>query len=162
LSAPAAITTRIWTSADRLDDILHLVHSAFAGFVPPSSALDETTRDLAQRMSDGAVIVAQSGDEPVGSVFCAAQGDALYLMRLATAPAWRKRGVGRALLAAAEAQARRTGARRLSLRVRVTLSENLTYFERAGFGVTGRGQNPGRTPYITMERGLDAAVVPEG
>jgi ribosomal protein S18 acetylase RimI-like enzyme len=162
LSALANITTRIWTAADRLDDIMRMVHSAFAGFQPPSGVLDETVSDLARRMRDGTVIVAQAGDEFVGSVFCAAQGDALYVARLATAPAWRRHGVGRALLEATEVQARRIGAKRLTLRVRVTLPENLGYFERAGFSVTGRGQDPGRTPYIAMERWLDAAVVPEG
>ena len=162
MSATVSISTHRCTSTDRLDDILRMVHAAFAGFQPPSGVLNETVDDLARRLREGTVIVAQAGDEFVGSVFCATQGDALYLTRLATTPAWRKRGVARALMAAAEAQARETGAKRLTLRVRVTLPKNLAYFERAGFNVTGRGQEAGRTPYITMERRLDIAVVPEG
>jgi GNAT superfamily N-acetyltransferase len=160
LNAPPAIITRRWTQAERLEDILAVVHAAFGGFEPPSGVLDETVADVARRQRDGIVFVAQAGDEFVGSVFCTVQGDALYLARLATAPAWRKRGVATALLAACEAQARRIGAQRLTLRVRVTLPENRAYFERAGFAVTGRGQDPGRTPYLSMERRLDGTVVP--
>jgi predicted N-acetyltransferase YhbS len=160
LSAPAAIVTRRWTQAARLDDILAMVHAAFGAFEPPSGVLDETVVDLARRLRENIVFVAQAGDEFVGSVFCTVQGDALYLARLATAPAWRRRGVAAALLSACEAEARRIGARRLTLRVRLTLPENRAYFERAGFSVTGRGQDPGRTPYLTMERRLDVAVGP--
>lgn len=162
MPAPAAFNIRQWTAADRLGDILAMIHSAFAGLDPPSGVMDETVDDLSRRMREGDVIVAMTDGEFIGSVFCAVKDDALYLTRLATAPAWRKRGVAAALLAAAQAQALHVGAKRLSLRVRVTLPDNLAYFQRAGFSVTGRGQDPGRTPYISMERRLDAAVVPKG
>jgi GNAT superfamily N-acetyltransferase len=159
VGAPAFKISR-WTSADRLDDILAMVHSAFAEFQPPSGVLDETVADLAARQRNGIVLVAQVGDEFVGSLFCERKGDALYLTRMVSAPAWRKAGIGRALLQAAEGDARRLGVSRLTLRVRVTLPGNLAYFKRAGFVETGAGQDPGRTPYITMERVLEPAGAP--
>ena len=58
---------------------------------------------------------------------------------------------------AADDEARRLGLMRLALRVRITLPGNLAYFKRAGFVETGTGQDPGRTPYITMERALKLA-----
>jgi len=76
--------------------------------------------------------------------------DVLYLTRFATRPAWCKHGVGRALLAAAEVQARAIGAKRL------TLPENRRYFEGFGVIATGEGQDAGRPPYIAMERRLTA------
>ncbi len=158
MSAPAAFTISRWTSTDRLDDILAMVHAAFAGFGPPSGVINETVADIAARQRNGIVLVAQSGSAFVGSVFCAPKGDGLDLTRLAAAPAWRKSGVARALLAAAEDEGRRIGAKRLTLRVRITLPGNLAYFKRAGFVVTGEGQDPGRTPYITMARALDPAA----
>ncbi|MEP7029923.1 MAG: GNAT family N-acetyltransferase [Pseudolabrys sp.] len=154
MSAHAAYTISQWTSAERHDDIMAMVHAAFGEFQPPSSVLNETAADLAARQRDSVVLVAQTGGEFIGSVFCAPKGDALYLTRLAAAPRWRKAGVGGALLQAAEAQARELGAKRLTIRVRVTLPGNLAYFKRAGFIETGTGQDPGRTPYITMERVL--------
>jgi predicted N-acetyltransferase YhbS len=157
LSAPPALTVVRWTAPDRLDDILDMVRSAFAGLEPPSGVLNETVADLAARQRAGIVLVAQTGTAFVGSLFCEHKGDALYLTRMASAPAWRKSGIGRALLEAAKDEARRLGLKRLTLRVRVTLPGNLAYFKRAGFVVTGEGQEAGRTPYITMERALEPA-----
>lgn len=90
----------------------------------------------------------------IGSLYAARKDDALYLTRLAVAPAWQRRGVGRALMQAAGAEARRAGATRLLLRVRVNLSGNLAYFQAMGFVRIGTGQDPGRPPYDVLERPL--------
>ena len=150
----ADITTSRLADAARFGEVLALVHEAFRGLEPPSGVLSETIADIEQRFKAGPLLIAQVGDELVGSVFCAVKDDALYLTRLATLPAWRRRGIGRALMAAAEAQARASGAKRLTLRVRITLPENRRYFESFGFIVTGDGQEGGRTPFFTMERRL--------
>jgi predicted N-acetyltransferase YhbS len=157
MTTPPAFTVICWTSPDRLDEILAMLNSAFAGFEPPSGVLNETVTDLAARQRNGLVLVAQAGSEFIGSMFCETKDDALYLTRMASGPGWRKLGIGRALLQAADGEARRLGLKRLSLRVRVTLPGNLAYFKRAGFVVTGTGQDPGRTPYISMQRLLDRA-----
>ena len=130
------------------------VHAAFAGLEPPSGVLRETAADLMARQRDGIVLVALSGDEFVGSIFCARKDDSLYLTRMAVLPAWRRRGVGRALMAEAEKKARTLGLAKLALRVRKTLPANRAYFESFGFIVTGEGQEAGRTPFHTMERTL--------
>jgi ribosomal protein S18 acetylase RimI-like enzyme len=155
MTAPAAFSIRRWTASGRLGDIMAMIHDAFGGLVPASGVLKETVAGLAARQRDGFVLVAQAGERFIGSVFCARKGDALYLTRLATAPDWRRRGVGRALMAAAESEARAGDATRLTLRVRVTLPGNLDYFRKLAFIVTGEGQEDGRTPFYTMERRLD-------
>lgn len=138
--------------------ILNLVHEAFGALTPPSGALNETLADVAARFKAGPVLIAQDGDGLVGSVFCALKGDGLYLTRMAVKPDRQRQGIGRALLEAAETQARQLGARKLTLRVRLNLLENRAYFERAGFAVTGEGQDPGRPPYQAMERPLASTV----
>ena len=152
VTAPVAFSVSRLSADGRLDELLALVHAAFAVLDPPSSVLNETVADLARRMRDGMVLVARADSQLIGSVFAARQGDALYLTRLAVSAAWRRRGVGRALVAAAGDEARAAGARRLTLRVRVNLPGNRAYFERLGFAVTGQGQDPGRPPYDAMER----------
>jgi ribosomal protein S18 acetylase RimI-like enzyme len=151
VAAPPAFTVSHWTSADRLGDIMAMIHTAFGTFEPPSGVLKETVADLAARQRDGLVLVAQAGERFIGSLFCARHSDALYLTGLATAPDWRKRGVGRALIAAAESEARASGVIRLTLRVRKNLPGNRAYFERFGFAVIGEGADPGRPPYDAME-----------
>jgi predicted N-acetyltransferase YhbS len=143
-----------WTSTNRLDELLELVHGAFAGLQPPSSVVNETVDDVARRLRDGFALVAEADSRFIGSVFAARRDDALYLARLAVTPAWRKQGVGRALVDAAADEARAAGLKRLSLRVRQNLPGNRAYFEHLGFAVTGQGQDPGRPPYDAMERRL--------
>jgi len=145
---------RRWTSCERLDDIMAMVHAAFEGFTPPSGALKETSADLAKRQRDGFVLVVMENDEFIGSVFCAVKDDSLYLTRMATRPDHWGDGVGRAMLRAAEDEARRMGLPKLSLHVRKNLPGNRDYFARVGFVVTGEGQEKGRTPFDVMEKAL--------
>lgn len=149
---PSVITVARCADIERRGEILVLVHQAFAALSPPSGALNETIDDVAARFAAGPVLIAVAGGELVGSVYGAVKDGGLYLTRMAVRPDWQKRGIGRALLT--EAEARRLGARKLTLRVRLSLPANRAYFERAGFAVTGQGQDPGRPPYETMERPL--------
>jgi GNAT superfamily N-acetyltransferase len=142
------------TGSERLPDVLALVHASFAGFSPPSGALFETLDDFTERLRAGSIFIAQAGRAIIGSVFSVRKSDALYLTRMATLPAWRRRGVARALLIAAATEARNAGCTCLTLRVRINLPENRAFFERGGFVVTGQGQDPGRSPYYAMERRL--------
>jgi predicted N-acetyltransferase YhbS len=143
-----------WTSPDRLDEIMAMVHAAFSDFTPPSGVMKETAADLAQRQRDGFVLVAMENDQFIGSVFCAVKDNSLYLTRMATRPDRWGDGIGRALLRACEAEARKMGLPKLLLRVRKTLPGNRIYFARFGFVVTGEGQEAGRTPFDVMEKAL--------
>lgn len=148
----AGFVIQRWTSSERLDEIMGMIHAAFDGFTPPSGVLKETAADLAQRQRDGFVLVAMEGDAFIGSLFCARKDNSLYLTRMATRPDLRGGGIGRAILHAAEDEARRMGLPKLSLRVRKTLPGNLRYFARFGFVVVGEGQEDGRTPFDVMEK----------
>ena len=138
--------------------ILALVHETFGNLTPPSGALNETLTDVAARFKAGPVLIAQDGGALVGCLYCALKDGGLYLTRMTVKPDRQKQGIGRALLKAAEAEARILGATKLTLRVRVNLPENRAYFERAGFAVTGQGQDPGRPLYDAMERPLALIV----
>ena len=143
-----------WTSSERLGEIMGMIHAAFDGFTPPSGVLKETAADMAKRQRDGFVLVAMEGEDFLGSLFCAQKDNSLYLTRMATRPDLWGSGVGRAMLRAAEDEARRMGLPKLSLRVRKTLPGNLSYFARFGFVVVGEGQEDGRTPFDVMEKVL--------
>lgn len=158
MNANAAVTITRCADDSRRGDILALVHLAFGALTPPSGALNETLDDVTARFKAGPVLIAVADGQLSGSLYCALKGDGLYLTRMAVRPDRQKQGIGRALLMAAEAEARILGAQKLTLRVRTNLPENRAYFERAGFRITGQGQDPGRPPYDAMERPLASAV----
>jgi ribosomal-protein-alanine N-acetyltransferase len=64
--------------------------------------------------------------------------DEVELLLCATAPAWRRRGVGRTLVDRVAATARSRGARRLFLEVRATNAPALALYAACGFDRVGR------------------------
>jgi len=62
-------------------------------------------------------LVALAGDEVVGAIAAAVDGDRAWIVRWAVAPAWRRRGVGAALLAGLERRLASAGVHEVSLLV---------------------------------------------
>src|SRR5437868_14017213 len=110
---------------------------------PPSSVLKETEVDFAARLQDEAAFIIEQDGQLIGSVFCASKGDALYIGRLAVAPAWRRRGIASALVEAAKAEARRLRLSRMTLGARIALPGNVALFRRHGFVVVAETCHPG-------------------
>jgi len=104
---------------------------------PPSGVLKETAADFAERLRQETCFVVEQEGRLIASVFCAPDGDALYIGRLAVHPDWRRRGVANALVEAAKAEARRIGATRMTLGCRIVLTSNLALFRRHGFVIVG-------------------------
>ena len=112
---------------------------------PPSGVLKETAADFAARLRDETCFIVEAGDALVASMFCTIEGDALYVGRLAVAPSFRRRGLANALMEAAKAEARRIGAKRMTLSCRIVLTSNLALFRRHGFVVVRETCHPGFT-----------------
>jgi ribosomal protein S18 acetylase RimI-like enzyme len=74
----------------------------------------------------------------LGCVYLEPKGKLLYLSTLAVAPAAQAQGVGRQLLAAAEAQARQHGCPRIVISVLSARPELLAWYERHGYQRTGQ------------------------
>lgn len=121
----------------RWDDLLALIHAAFAymnGRIdPPSSAFRMTPAALAEKAQAEIGYVACEGDALLGCVFLRPEADSLYLGRLAVSPQAQGRGLGRALLAQAEATAQALGLAALRLNVRAELTGNQATFAGWGF-----------------------------
>lgn len=84
----------------------------------------------------GAFLVATLGGKPLGCGAVRSIGDgAAELKRMYVAPAWRGRGLGRALLAALAAEARALGARRLVLETGIRQEAAIALYRAAGFEV---------------------------
>jgi predicted N-acetyltransferase YhbS len=114
-------------------------------FEPPSGAHDETPQTIREKMArpDGGALLAYVDEALAGvTLYCrlhdtqfrnARQTDAMYLGRLAVMPAYRRFGVGAALVAAVEGKAVGVGLARVVLGVRTALPGNRAYFERLGY-----------------------------
>jgi predicted N-acetyltransferase YhbS len=124
---------------------------------PPPGALGETTASVAAKLAEGGGAGAEVGCVLVGVALWSEQDGALYIGRVSVQPAWCGRGIARDLLAAGEAEARRRGLERMTLRVRLALEENQRLFAGFGFAPVGQGAHPGyREPtFMVMEKRLE-------
>jgi ribosomal protein S18 acetylase RimI-like enzyme len=112
---------------------------------PPSGVLKETEADFAARLRDETCFIIEADGKLIAGIFCAVDGDALYIGRLAVAPAFRRRGIANALMEAAKAEARRRSARRMTLGARISLPGNVALFRRHGFAIVRETCHPGFT-----------------
>jgi predicted N-acetyltransferase YhbS len=133
--------------AARAGELLALAHRAFGDLPidPPSGVLQETAADFATRLASETCFVVESDGQLIASVFCAVDGDALYVGRLAVHPDWRRRGIANRLMETAKAEAHRIGAKRITLGCRIALAGNLALFRSHGFVVVAETCHPGFT-----------------
>jgi ribosomal protein S18 acetylase RimI-like enzyme len=88
--------------------------------------------DYAERVRCGQVLVAES-DTVVGLIVLLDSGEYLLIENVAVHPERQHQGVGRALLAHAEALAAGLGRRELRLYTHATMTENIQLYRRLGY-----------------------------
>jgi ribosomal protein S18 acetylase RimI-like enzyme len=123
----------------------HLVHeivqAAFAEYqsklAAPPGALSDTPADAEHDISEGVVLVAWAGGEPVGTVRYRLEPDYLYIGRLAVLPDRRGKGIGQALMAYVEKLAPGLGRKRIHLGTRKSMPSNIAFYTAIGYRVDG-------------------------
>jgi GNAT superfamily N-acetyltransferase len=119
-----------------------LVRAAYAPWVPrigrePLPMAD----DYAARIAAGQVWVLEVAGTIQGIVVLEDRSDGLLLDNIAVAT--KGAGHGRALLAFADAEARRRGHRKVRLYTNARMTENIALYRRLGFVETGRAHEHG-------------------
>lgn len=123
---------------------------------PPPSAIRETAESVATQIEAGGGMVALAEGTLVGAVLWGERDGGLYFGRLSVTAAWRRKGVARALVMAAEAAARARGFTRMHLGVRLALAGNRRLFASLGFCETVLHAHEGfdAPTWVEMEKHL--------
>ena len=122
-----------------------IVRAAYSIYIerigkPPGPMLD----DYGGLIEAGAVHVLDDPDGTVAAlIVLLPKVDHLLLDNIAVRPDRQGQGLGRRLIAFAEAEARRIGFAELRLYTHVTMTENVALYTRLGFVETGRGRDAG-------------------
>jgi predicted N-acetyltransferase YhbS len=155
-------TLRDATGADAAA-IQAVVHAAFAEYRgkldPPSGAHNETVATIREKLAAGRALLASAGEGAVGCVFYQPEEEHVYLYRLAVVPAYRRRGLGQALIAQVEEQARELRLPRVRLGVRTALARQRAYYQRLGYRPVEARAHPGypEPTYLILEKQVLAA-----
>jgi N-acetylglutamate synthase-like GNAT family acetyltransferase len=156
-SNPFLIRAARPAEAEAIVALLQRAFGVYRGKLQPeSSALLETADMIRTAMKTGTILLAERAGRILGCVSVQRKGDCAYAGRLAVEPMEQGIGVGRALLAAAEALARQMGLGRLRVDVRLKLRDNRAFFRALGFVEGAERCHPGfRSPtYIELEKTL--------
>ncbi|HJU18312.1 MAG TPA: GNAT family N-acetyltransferase [Stellaceae bacterium] len=122
-----------------------VVEAAYSVYVArigkkPGPMLD----DYGRLIGGGAVSVFAETDGAVaGILVLLPKPDHLLLDNIAVCPERQGRGIGRALIAFAESEARRRGYREIRLYTHEKMTENIALYQRLGFVEAGRGHEAG-------------------
>jgi ribosomal protein S18 acetylase RimI-like enzyme len=111
--------------------------------------------DYAARVSEGSVWVLEEGALIVAIIVLLPAPNYLLLDNIAVSPARQGLGLGRQLLAFAEAEAIRRGYREIRLYTHQTMVENQRLYASIGYEETGRGNEAGYQRVFMRKRLCD-------
>ena len=145
-----APTFRPATAADA-PALTYLINRAYrseasqAGWTTEGHLLDGPRIDQATLLDmlatqPAVLLQAELAGRLAGCVYLEPQGNYLYLSMLAVAPEAQAHGLGRQLLAQAEAHARQAGCRIIKMSVLAQRTELLAWYERQGYRRTGASE----------------------
>jgi ribosomal protein S18 acetylase RimI-like enzyme len=142
------------TDAD-VPAIGQIVEQAYRRYIPrigkpPAPML----YDYAEQVSAGVVWVMEQGSAIAGIIVLVSRPDFLFLDNIAIAPARQGKGLGRRLLAFAEAEALRRGYREIRLATHQTMTENQRLYAAIGYEETGRGMQDDGYERVSMRKRL--------
>lgn len=140
--------------ADDLATVQALVEAAYAPWVEvigatPKPMLD----DYASAIAQGRVEVQDHPQGIAALLMLVAQPDAMLLENIAVAPWAQGQGIAHKLIQLAEDRARTAGLLRMRLYTHAKMASNISFYQRAGYGVVEEKEEHGLTR-VYMEKRL--------
>ncbi len=148
-----------WARHEDCAVIEAIVGAAYSVYIerigkPPAPMLD----DYARLIAEGAVRVLEDDGIVAAIIVLLVKTNHLLLDNIAVGPDRQGRGLGRALIAFAEAEARRLGLAELRLYTHAKMVENIALYRRLGFTETSRGHESGYDRVFMRKRVADPQV----
>lgn len=130
--------------AGDLDGVRACAKAAYGRYVPRiGKEPAPMVADFAAQIEAGQVHVIAPGGQVAGFIVLYPRGDHLHVENVAVVPDRQGQGLGRTLLAFAEAEARRQGVAAIELYTNAKMTENLALYPRLGYVETGRREEAG-------------------
>jgi GNAT superfamily N-acetyltransferase len=131
-----------------------LVNAAYGHYVERIGMLPRPiTDDYAEVIANCRVTVAESHETIVGVIVLTVDEEGFLIDNVAVDPSHRGKGLGRALLEFAEAEARRTGFNSIYLYTHEKMTENLVLYSRIGYVEYDR-RSQGKFSLVYMRKHL--------
>ena len=119
-------------------DLTAVIDAAYAPVRATLPNLPDVSEGVARDIAENLVWVATADGAILGGLILIVSGDHALLANVAVSPEAGGRGVGRALIAAAEAAASDLGLAEIRLRTHARMAGNLALYARLGWRETGR------------------------
>ena len=130
------------TGAD-VSQVSALVNAAYGHYIERIGMLPRPmTDDYAEVIANQRVTVAESHGIIVGVIVLTVADEGFLIDNVAVDPSYRGKGLGRALLEFAEAEAQQAGFDSIYLYTHEKMTENLALYSRIGYVEYDRGQVP--------------------
>jgi len=133
--------------------VAELVGAAYGHYVPRIGRLPSPMReDYAEVIRTRAVTIAERADSVIGVIVLAVTDEGFLIENVAVHPSHQRRGIGKALLQFAEAEAQQAGFDSIYLYTHEKMSENRALYASLGYEQYERAVND--APRVFMKKQL--------
>ena len=130
-------------SAETVHRLTQAAFDGQRGLEPPSGAGKETLESVRAELAERGGALARDAGEVVGCLRFDVRADSLHVYRVAVLPQAQRRGVGRALMEWAEAEAGRLGLGTVQVGVRIALPDNVAFYRALRYEVVAEHAHAG-------------------
>jgi ribosomal protein S18 acetylase RimI-like enzyme len=121
------------------ETIARITNAAYAKYVPLMGRKPQPmTADYQRIVAEHPVWIVSIDERPAGVLVLMHEPDAMLIYSVAIAPEYQQRGLGRRLLAWAEAEARQAGYSSIRLFTNALMESNIALYRRLGYTETHR------------------------
>ncbi len=147
-------------SMDEIQIVKDVMYESFKEYIgilkPQSGALRETVEGIKKKIEGrGGALLVWDEAKPVGTVLYYYESDYMFIGRVSVLPTYRGKGIGKSLMAYLEDLAKRMGYLKTIVNVRLSLPDNLRYYERLKYIAIEEHEYPDKSDkWYTMCKAL--------